>query len=695
MSLLEELNPQQRRAVIHDGPPLLILAGAGSGKTRVITSKIVYLLEEKDREPRSILAVTFTNRAANEMKERTLAQTPRAPNVMIRTFHSFGAWLLRRHTHLMLLNAYFNIYDDEDSFSLLKRAVEEQYEKGAFDRGRLKKYARLISLAKDKGLGPEDDLSVLSEDTRLGEIYGLYQAKLAKTGNADFGDLILGSVALLRDNPEVKRRIQDRFRVILVDEYQDANTAQFLLLKELYRESNYLCVVGDEDQSIYRFRGAEVMNIINFSKDSMATEIIRLEQNYRSTGRILSAATGVVEKNQERLGKELWTRNDLGDSISLAYAENEEDEARLCAQIISDGHYKSTAILYRNNYQSRPFEMHFMKLGIPYRILGSLRFSERAEVKDALAYLNLLNNPRDELSFVRILNKPSRGIGKISLEKILSRPKADLLARAHDALPELSKKAARSLSGFLDMMSDLSQRLITSTLAEFLLQLIHHTGLYELYEERDDVEGTTRAQNLEELVNAAVGFGAGKKALSSFIDTLVLSSSSEAKEQTQLDSEERVNLITVHNTKGLEFDRVIITGLEDGLFPHYRDTLFKEDLELEEERRLFYVALTRTRRHLYLTSCKRRRTWGRTHPCAPSRFLSEIPSDLLETQAIEEFDDEFYVGCGVYHNDYGPGAIQKKWRNGPHTVVLVEFLGGKKAQFILKYADLEKIALDE
>ena len=369
---LSILNPRQREAVLHQGSPLLILAGAGSGKTRVITTKIAYLIGERGLDPQSVLAVTFTNRAAEEMKARAREMVPQADKVMIRTFHSFGAWLLRRHTSLMNLSERFSIYDDDDSLALLKNACPEGY-----PRDELKATARAISRAKDRNLTPSDDLTDFAEYEGLKRLYSLYQEKLQESGNVDFGDLIMLSVRLLAEHKEVRQRIQQRLPVILVDEYQDANTAQFMLLKQLYNKSSYLCVVGDEDQSIYRFRGAEVENIINFPKEFPGTKIIRLEQNYRSTKSILEAALRVVENNEQRLGKDLWTENPQGEGIGMAVLAREEEEARFCASLLTDRNYGETAILFRNNYQSRSFEMVFSRMGIPYRLVGSLRFAAR------------------------------------------------------------------------------------------------------------------------------------------------------------------------------------------------------------------------------------------------------------------------------------------------------------------------------
>ena len=678
---------------MHEGCPLLILAGAGSGKTRVITTKIAHLIVERNVDPRAILAVTFTNKAAGEMRSRVLSIAPHAEGVMIRTFHSFGAWLLRRHSHLLGLDPHFSIYDDDDSKALLKRATGDRLK-----RDKLELYARWISRAKDRMLGPTDDLSPIGGDDGLPEIYQLYQERLEATGNADFGDLIMRGAELLRSHPAVKRRIQQRFRVILVDEYQDSNTAQFVLLTELYGEDNYLCVVGDEDQSIYRFRGAEVQNILGFPEVFPGTEIIRLEENYRSTQKILEAAIGVVKNNRQRLGKNLWTRKGSGSPISLAYLDSAEEEARYCAALLEDHNYENTAILYRNNYLSRTFETVFSRLFIPFRLVGALRFTEREEVKDALAYLALVLNTRDEVSFERIVNKPSRGIGRVSLEKIRSTAHPDHLRACRQALPLLSGRAARSLDCFLHVIATAREMLDSGLLSEVVRYLIRESGLQKHYAHQDETMGTSRLLNLGELVNAALPYGSGIDSLTDFLESLSLNSSDENPYAV----DGRVNLITMHNTKGLEFDRVIVAGMEDGLFPHYRDTVFEEDLDQEEERRLFYVAITRARESLYLISCRRRRVFGIVQHRRPSRFLSEIPPHLLDifdddagTYPEEHGTADFTVGCAVYHNDYGAGSIEKKWHNGRDTMVIVRFSSGRSAKFVLKYSGLERIAHDD
>ena len=688
---LERLNPAQREAVLHTGGPLLILAGAGSGKTRVITAKIAYLIREHGVDPRSILAVTFTNKAAAEMRARSSAMEPAAADVMIRTFHSFGAWLLRRNAAAAGLDRGYSIYDDDDVVSLLRTIYRDEH------RGTLGGYARLISRAKDYGLRPGDDLSAISSDPELAGIYGSYQRRLDEIGNVDFGDLILKPVELLRSDEAIRRRTRQRYRFVLVDEYQDSNVAQYELLKQLCDETTYLCVVGDDDQSIYRFRGAEVRNILTFSESFPRTTIIKLEQNYRSTGPILELASSVVRHNLGRLGKTLWTDRAGGQEPTVALLRDQDEEVDYCLDLITR-EPGETAILYRTNAQSRLFEQALIRAGIPYRIVGSLRFYEREEIKDALAVLKLCANPRDEVSFRRIVNKPARGIGTKSLETVadlLSGCAGDLLEATEAAAAELSRKAGASALAFVSIMRRARQSLGRGKLSEFTESLVRALGLWELHAEgRDPIVAGSKVENLEEFVNAASLYPATGEGLAEFLELVELDRSREADET--LDAE--VTLITMHNTKGLEFDRVIVTGLEEGLFPRGGD---EDPDEVEEERRLFYVAVTRARDALYLTSCSYRRLHGRVMELVPSRFLNEIPAELVHEATTGHrrltggVTDEYPVGSAVYHDDYGMGVVASSRHNGTDLVVQVRFETGRVATFLPRYTPLEKVSGDD
>jgi DNA helicase-2/ATP-dependent DNA helicase PcrA len=721
MDYLEALNPRQREAVLHFGSPLLILAGAGSGKTRVVTTKIAYLVDRRGLDPASILAVAFTNKAAGEMKQRARALAPGAEAVMIKTFHAFGAWLLRRHVHLLNLPGGFNICDEEDSRSVLRNMLGKKL--SALEARDL---AQCISRAKDRCLEPGDDLSGLKAPGILAgydfsQIYADYQVRLRESGNVDFGDLILQSVRLLTDFPEVADRLRQRFRVILVDEYQDSNHAQFRLLASLYGETSYLCVVGDEDQSIYGFRGAEVNNILEFPDAFPGTRVIRLEQNYRSTGNVLRVASQVVANNRLRLGKTLWTEKPAGPPVVFRLLEDQDLEAEYCASLLSDRDYANTAILYRMNFQSRVFENLFARRGIPFRVVGTVRFYEREEVKDARAYLALLANPRDEIAFRRAVGKPRRGIGKVTVDKLIARRRegGDLLAACRSLAAEGRRNTAAALGDFVRVMDSLEEKLERSaggSLEPLVRQLLEESGLYAHYQERDEIEGGAKARNLEELVNATRDYPGGREGLVLFLESVEL----EPGRENPFAPEGKVTLITVHNTKGLEFDRVIITGLEDEIFPHHRslvEGLPVAGTDLEEERRLFYVGITRARKRLYLTAARRRRVFGTFKKSEPSQFLKEIPPECLHDPggvpawgggSLSEADgsparggnspseaDGFPLGCGVYHDDYGPGRIIRRYSAEGLACALVRFDSGKTARFILKYASLERISVDD
>ncbi len=702
---LQGLNDKQREAVYHEGNPLLILAGAGSGKTRVIISKIAYLVRARSYDPRSILAVTFTNKAAAEMYERVTAMVPESTGVMIRTFHSFGAWLLRRNSHILEMNSGFSIYDDEDSLTLLHSLYTE------FTRKELAPYARMISRAKDYALGPDDDLSSISTDPSFPGMYHAYEKKLREIGNADFGDLILRPVELLAGNPEVRNRVHGRFQVVLVDEYQDSNVAQYELLKQLYGPETYLCVVGDDDQSIYRFRGAEVRNILNFSDEFTGTEVIRLEQNYRSTETILRIAGEVVANNRGRMGKTLWTDLTGGRKAVLTFVDDQDAEAEHCARLLADGNLENTAILYRTNAQSRSLETCFLKRGIPYKIVGSLRFYEREEIKDALALLSLCANRKDEVAFRRVVNKPPRGIGAKSLEKVVTAAASaggDLIESLGGVQRALSSKGKRGAEEFLRFFEELEEKLEGGDLGAFVRYAVRGSGLVEYHRRQDEVSLTQKVENLDELIGAASQYPRGREGLTEFLEDLELDRSRLAGEDPA--AQPGVTLITMHNTKGLEFDRVIITGMEDGLFPRRPD---EKDDELEEERRIFYVSITRARKELYFTSCRRRFMWGRTTVQMPSRFLRELPDEYVEIEGRPAHGGALYGGgydggydgreeqpgqseagpyrrgVRVYHDDYGPGIVTKVEHGGTQELVWVRFEGGHTARFFPRYTDLE------
>lgn len=685
---LASLNPQQYEAVTHKGAPLLILAGAGSGKTRVITTRIAYLVDQLKVDPRSILAVTFTNKAAREMSDRARTLCPDADKVMIRTFHSFGAWMLRRNAGLAGLNPGFTIYDDDDALTLLHSLNEARRKQD------LKRFNRMISRAKDYALTPQDDLTKISAEPDLPGLYRAYQERLDQVGNVDFGDLILKPMQLLNEFEELRRRFHQRFRIVMVDEYQDSNVAQYRLLKSLAGPETEVCVVGDEDQSIYRFRGAEVQNIIKFPEEFPTTRVIRLEENYRSTGAILAIASEVIANNSERLGKSLWTRRGEGPKARIVYLRDQEEEADYCASLLSDRRYADTAILYRTNAQSLAFESAFLRRGIPYRIVGSLRFYEREEVKDVLAFLAFFSNPLDEVAFRRIINKPARGIGKATQQKILDASGGgDLLAGAEGVARSLSARSAKGVEEFVRLNRRLQQRLGDEPLAEVVEELIKSSGLLAYHAQQDEIASTQKTANLEEMVNAAADYGRGPEALAHFLEDIELDRSRMVREE---EGGEFVTLITMHNTKGLEFPRVIITGMEEELFPG--NAGFRE-VDYEEERRIFYVSLTRAMDDLILTSCRSRFIWGRRNLQSPSCFLREIPMDFAQVEgdeAVRTGGLSYSPGDGIYHDAYGSGVVVKSWRNGENELIVVRFETGRTATFFPEYeTHLERIALDE
>ena len=742
---LESLNPEQTEAVTHSGSPLLILAGAGSGKTRVITTKIAYLIQHENVQPWSILAVTFTKKAANEMKERAINLEPLAEQAQIKTFHSFGAWFLRRYAEEAGLDPNFTVYDDDDSASLIMKAVP----------GMTKKQANLaahkISLCKDYCLTPDDNLSEFDKDGKLSEIYSAYEQRLRATGNADFGDLIMRPVQIIEKNETIRNQMRYRFRVIMVDEYQDSNVAQFRLLQALSgvkeNSGTYVCVVGDDDQSIYKFRGAEVQNILQFPNLFPGTKIIRLERNYRSTGKILAAADAVVSNNTDRLGKTLVAARGEGSLPVLVFLENQDKEAAFCAQLIQkavetqNAHYSDFAVLYRTNAQSLGLETEFLHKKIPYAVVGSLKFYEREEIKDALGYLSLLVNPRDELAFARIVNKPVRGVGEKSQEKIVSLAYSsvgtlvenlNLLDAAENCAGTLTKKAKEGLKDFCSIMKkfqseldekskDLPDDFQVDLLAEkavsvgsadsasalkndekdferlsvFIQRVIEESGLDEYHKSQDEIDGTSRVKNLQELVNSAISYPFSRRGLLDFLDSIELDRSLAEQNDESADA---VTLITLHNTKGLEFNRVIITGLENGIFPREE----KVGDELEEERRLFYVGITRAKNELYITSCAMRRLYGRIQPMMPSRFLLEagdvfkvmgrIPLSFSNSFGEEkelspkaELLEKWKKGVRLYNDDYGYGQIVKSDADSGEVVIEVQFENGDRKKFMPEY----------
>lgn len=722
---LSLLNPEQKEAVEHTGSPLLILAGAGSGKTRVITTKIAYLINKQKLAPYSILAVTFTKKAAKEMQDRAVLMEPLAKDSMIRTFHSFGSWFLRKFHEEAGIDSNFTVYDDDDMVTLLSKAVP------SLTKQQASKVAHQISLAKDYCYTPDSPaLDKISTHPEFREAYRAYEARLRQTGNVDFGDLIMKPVQVLESNENVRRQLHYRFKVIMVDEYQDSNVAQFKLLKALTGEKTYVCVVGDDDQSIYKFRGAEVQNILSFQDEFENTKLIRLERNYRSTNKILFAADKVVSKNEDRLGKTLIAERGEGKKPVLVFLPNQDEEAKFCASMILQAHEKGCpfndwAILYRTNAQSLTFESEFLHQKIPYQIVGSLKFYEREEIKDMLAFLSLIANPRDEISFRRIINKPARGVGNVTQEKILSFAISqnglyNLIESSKTLAKDFSKKAKEGIFNFTDLMDELISSLDERsqsaadtvndenkeknagtasddiTLAQFVEAIMNKSGLLEYHKAQDEIAGTQRAANMQELVNSAVLYKFSRQGLLEFLDHIELDRTLENEEDEKSDS---VTLITLHNTKGLEFNRVVITGLETGIFPRQEKT----GSELEEERRLFYVGITRAKDELYITSCAQRRLYGHVDFMEPSIFLLEagektfrvlgekpISYQYAVIEKTSKKNGPWSVGTRIFHDDYGYGQIvrseiEKTDNEKGELVISVLFENGGTKRFLPEY----------
>ena len=623
---LEQLNEPQREAVLENSRPQLVLAGAGSGKTRVITTKIAYAIEVLGYDTSEILAVTFTNRAAKEMKERLIQMLPSRDLsfMQVRTFHSFGAWLLRRYGQSIGLRPSFTIYDDDDSLSLLASLFP------AFKRVELSPIAKAISLAKDRGLTPTSkELDSFRYDPLFKEHFAAYEKRLRSIGNVDFADLIMRSIELLKKDTSVRNTLHNRFKMILVDEYQDSNTSQFTLLKELVGKNSFICVVGDDDQSIYRFRGAEVSNILNFPKEYPNTHVVRLEQNYRSTQAILSLATHVIQHNRGRHDKTLWTDKKEGSAIYLHYLEDGKQEAtKIGWDIKSHTQYNDSAVIYRTNAQSQLFEAEFARLHIPYKVIGALKFFDREEIKDILALLSLILNPLDEVNFKRMVNKPPRSLGPASVEKImktaeehqLSYVEALIYASDNALLSPKAAQAAKSFALLLQQVEDLLE--VDNTQA--LHKLIGDSGLLAHYAKQDKTNHTFKVDNLSQLVSVISEYPSNREGIVEFLESLTLDPTTLGHKDPA--DEEGVSLMTMHNTKGLEFKHVYVTGLEEGIFPSYN---CESDADYEEERRLFYVAITRAKEELSLYSAQRRTVWGSTRIQEPSRFLAEIDSSLI------------------------------------------------------------------
>ncbi len=637
MDLLKNLNPPQKEAVLHGEGPLLILAGAGSGKTRVITNRIAHLIRERGVPPWNILAVTFTNKAAREMAERVSKLLGGADTPLIATFHAACGRILRRDIHQLGFQSSFAIYDDRDSDRLLKDVIRElDLDEKRFEVKAV--YGRIDSF-KNRGLFPEDIGHIPPGDVynqRVVEIYAAYQERLKKCNALDFGDMMIQTVRLLTRFPEICNYYRERFQWILVDEYQDTNPVQYHLIRLLAGDRRNLCVVGDDDQSIYSWRGADIRNILEFEKDFPGVKIVRLEQNYRSTSTILAAAGEVVKQNFGRKGKTLWTENPPGEKIRYERVESDREEARfVCREISrlknSGVPLHEIAVFYRTNAQSRLVEEALVGEALPYHIVGGVRFYARLEVKDILAYMRVLDNPADEVSLKRIINVPARGIGNSTVDKI-SQQAAERGSIFLDALQAATQGSLlgtgprSKVASFVAMMERFRGMLGSCSLAELARTVMQESGYLNRLKESRDEDDAERLENLEQLLAAVEEFSEKnpESGLSEFLEQVSLVSDLEKGDS----GAPSITLMTLHAAKGLEYKAVFMIGMEERLFPHGRSL---DDLDgMEEERRLCYVGMTRARERLYLLNARRRYLFGQEQCNLPSRFLKDIPEELLE-----------------------------------------------------------------
>ena len=642
-AILQSLNPAQQEAVLHTEGPVLIFAGAGSGKTRILTHRVAFLIRDKSVPPWNIMAVTFTNKAAAEMKDRVIGLLgKRGERVWISTFHSAGVRILRQHIHLLGYQRHFAIYDDQDQQSLIKEIMKDlDIDPRVFHPNRIRSE---INRAKNSGVSPESYEAPAFDvfHKRVATLYEKYQESLQRNNALDFGDLLRLTVEIFQRFPDVLKSYQHLLRYIMVDEFQDTNSIQYQLIKMLAATHQNICAVGDDDQSIYRWRGADITNILNFERDFPEARVIKLEQNYRSTQTILHAANEVVCHNTTRKEKSLWTKNPPGEPIILYHAEDEREEARYVVQEIRNGtgaSYRDIAVFYRTNAQSRALEEVFVREGIPYVIVGALRFYERKEIKDVLAYLRVIANPSDSVSLKRIINTPPRGIGSRTIEH-LERMSAERNLPLYEGLKallrdrELPPVMEKRLDAFLHMMEDL--RGLSVPVRDLALEVLEKTGYMGHLREEGTEQALSRVENVEELITVITEYeeniAGEEKSLEGFLDRVALVSDVD----NYHDQWNRVSLMTLHCAKGLEFPVVFLTGMEEGLFPHHRRGEDRE--EMEEERRLCYVGMTRAKKRLYLIHAGLRTLFGAQRVGIPSRFLREIPEDLVVREASSGLD---------------------------------------------------------
>ncbi len=657
--ILKGLNDKQYEAVINTEGPCLVIAGAGSGKTKVLTHKIAYLIQEKNIAPWNILAITFTNKAANEMKERIANLVgEQAKDLWMGTFHSICVKILRSHIEKIGYESSFIIFDTSDQRTLIKRCIKELNldDKMFTDRS----VQSEISNAKNEMLEPDQYLARNKGDFRkekIAEVYSMYQKNLKENNAVDFDDIINFTIKILKENPEIADYYANKFQYVLVDEYQDTNKAQFTLVKLFAKNNGNITVVGDNDQGIYSFRGADISNILNFEKDFKGTKIIKLEQNYRCTGNILKIANSVIKNNETKYNKKLWTQNETGNLPKIYSASDEYDEGRYIVEQIEhlrrqEGYnYSDFAVLYRMNTQSRAIEDILSREGIPYKVVGGLKFFERKEIKDIISYLRLIQNPMDNLSLTRIINEPKRGIGRTSLDKV-----QDLAVENETSMYEIIKNSDQyglnrvfmNSREFVNAIEELRNKKDDILISELVKLTLKKTGYTNALEEEKTLEAENRIENLDEFLTVAMEFEKQEadNSLQNFLEGMTLSSDIDNVDE----SEESVTLMTLHSAKGLEFPVVFLVGMEEGIFPGYKS--IGEPTALEEERRLCYVGITRAKRNLFLTCSKKRTMFGSTSYNMISRFVKEIPEELLDGEE-EAFGENKETSSSRTFGGYG------------------------------------------
>ncbi len=741
MSLLNDVTDKQREAITHVEGPLLVVAGAGSGKTRVITRRIGYLMS-RGVNPYNILSITFTNKAADEMYER-VKQFSSHKGLWVSTFHKMCSRILRSNIDRLGYSRDFSIYDTIDQVNRVKSIMAELQLDTAQWKPRT--IVSSISNAKNKLINPETFASTASGyyNRNVAQIYAKYQSLLKANNALDFDDLLVKTIELFKTHPDILEMYQDKFRFILVDEYQDTNYAQYLITRLLANRYRNICVTGDPDQSIYGWRGADIRNIMDFEKDYPDAKVVLLEQNYRSTKHILQAASGVIQQNKYRKQKSLWTENIPGEKIKVIFCEDEHGEADEIARLIrglndNGVKYSDVALFYRTNAQSRVLEISLRNHGIPYTIIGGVEFYQRKEIKDILSYLRLCVNPHDEIALERTINTPTRGIGNTTIKKLEGWAAAQGTSlfnavRQIDLIPGIHGKAALSIKKFSELISSL-QQLPKSPVEDIIKRVIEETNFIAFLRESGEMESKDRIANVEELVNAAHEYDTNysESVLQGFLEEVALVSDIDELE----DDVEAVTLMTLHTAKGLEFPHVFITGMEEGLLPHSESS--DADEEIEEERRLCYVGITRAMKELFLTHARRRTRYGQTNPCISSRFLDEIPEEILDKvdrtnrsysrgafsaknllsttiedqtshesafkfdlEDINAFDltgatserDSFSFSSGevVRHPIFGIGRILEIYGSNEKVSAKVSFNVGGTKHLMLAYAKLEKI----